>query len=417
MHKQVMDTLINQRNTEILLGLERIKQVLSLLGNPQNSYKVVHITGTNGKGSVAAFLECGLHKAGYKVGKFTSPHIKTLNETIRYNLNQIGDTDIEHWYFKVADILDKHQLKLTQFELLTTIMFAYFAQQQIDYLILEVGMGGENDATNVIDKPECVVITNIGLEHTKWFGNTLAAIAHEKSGIIKNNCPVIIADNGAELLTAVSKKSATIINVLAKYSLQVKLNFTNFTTELKFTDNDIKPTKQQVYTLGLFGGFQARNFLCAYEVLKLLKINDEAISYSAQNTTHAGRLQVISTTPLIVADATHNQDGARVLYQTISQHYLPHDVVIVTSILRDKNIAAMLDYFSQIANTIVVTSLTSTDRGLLAEDLLKIATSSRANSHTHLTSQANIASALEYAKTLNKKLILITGSLYLLQEL
>jgi len=413
MQQQVIDNLINPKNSEILLGLERITQVLAHMGNPQERYKVIHITGTNGKGSVAAFLECGLHHAGYKVGKFTSPHINSINETIRYNLENISDAELERWYFIVANILTQQQLKLSQFELLTVIMFAYFASIGIDYLVLEVGMGGRQDATNVITKPECVVITNISLEHTQWLGNTLADIAYEKSGLIKHNCPVIIADNGAELINAVTSLSTQVINVLNQYNYQVKLNFNNFTTDLL-----LEHASQEEYILSLFGEFQAQNFLCAHAVFKLLQINKISIDYAASHTKHNGRLERICASPLIVADATHNPGGAKVLQQTLSRHYVPDDVVIITSILRDKDIPSMLSYFCQIASTIIFTSLDSTTpRGLAADELLHIAITKLPNVTRHTTqfiAQSHVKSAITHAKTLNKKLILISGSLYLL---
>jgi dihydrofolate synthase/folylpolyglutamate synthase len=171
------------------------------------------------------------------------------------------------------------------------------------------------------------------------------------------------------------------------------------------------------YTLSLFGVFQGYNFLCAYEVFRLLKISEDEIKFAATNTYHRGRLDVISTNPLILADATHNEAGAKVLYETLSQNYQPQDIIIVTSILKDKNICGILDYFTRLSDTIIFVSVANTDRGLLAKELFNIAKTCHLPNNIQLYSVDKIHQALDYAKTFNRKLILITGSLYLLQEL
>ena len=413
MHQQIIERLINPLNTKITPGLERIKLVLQELGNPQNSYKVIHVTGTNGKGSTATFIEFGLIHAGFSVGKFTSPHIININETICLNGCQILDEDIEKIFFiiQVAEI--KCNIQLSQFELLTVIMFYYFKECGIDFLVLEVGMGGENDATNVIDKPICAVITNISLEHTNWFGNSLSAIAYEKSGIIKN-CPVIIADKTNELYNVVGNKTDEIINILDKYTINISLDFDNFTTNLCFSLKS-SSNSQHSYKLSLFGKFQALNFLCAYEIFKLLNIPERSIKYSAESTIWNGRLQLLSTTPHILLDATHNEAGARALYETLSDYYKASEVVIVTSILADKNINGMLEYFKKIANSIIFTSITNTTRGLSAEELYKLVTQENQSNNINYFSKNNPVDALGLARSLNRNLIIVTGSLYLLQ--
>ncbi|MFN8770126.1 MAG: bifunctional folylpolyglutamate synthase/dihydrofolate synthase [Neisseriaceae bacterium] len=434
MNYKVIEELENPANNRILLGLDRIKEILLLLGNPQNSYKVVHITGTNGKGSTAAFIECGLIHAGYKVGKYTSPHINKINENISLNGNVIADDDLERLFFQVKAVQNQHNIELSPFELLTVIMFCYFKEQLIDYLVLEVGMGGANDATNVIDEPLCVVITNISLEHTNWFGSSLMDIANEKSGIIKSDIPVIIADSSHELQLAICNKSPNITNVLEKYDAIIELDFDNFRTNLTFNErievqklvyekNDISDSaivsqaskRKFSYQLSLFGKFQAYNFLCAYEVFNFLGISESAIKYAAQNTLNGGRLQLISKNPNVLIDATHNEAGAKVLYESLTEHYHCQDIVIVTSILADKNIKSMLTYFGKIANCIICTSINNTSRGMSAQDLYEKALEYSLNKVTKIYTIDNPIEALEFAKKLSKKHILITGSLYLLK--
>lgn len=417
MHKEVINELINPVNTKITPGLDRIKLALKHLGNPQNNYKVIHITGTNGKGSTATFIESGILHAGYNIGKYTSPHQHEINETIVHNGVKITDSELESTFFKVKKILAPVPIQLSPFELLTTLMFCYFSDKKIEYLILEVGMGGENDATNVINKPLISIITNISLEHTNWFGNSLTNITVEKSGIIKGN-QVIIADNSPELTMEVKKRTSTYTNILEKYVIKTDLDFTKFKTHVSFelrnnTNCNLLP---HTYTLNLFGVFQAVNFICAYEVFKQLNIAEEHIVFSAENTIWHGRLECISTNPIILLDATHNEAGAKALYDTLSLYYTRDNITIVTSILADKNIAQMLYYFNKISDSIIFTSIKNNSRGLNATVLYELANTNKNQStiSNYYTEDAP-TKALDLAKSLNKKVIIITGSLYLLQ--
>lgn len=422
MHQQVIDELINPANTNIIPGLDRIRSMLSLLDNPQDSYKVIHITGSNGKGSVAAFIECGLINAGYRVGKYTSPHIEHINETILLNGEPIADADLERIFFMIKQIKGD-KIELSPFELLTVIMFVYFKEQALDFVVLEVGMGGAGDATNVIKYPLCAIITNIALEHTNWLGNSLAAIAHEKSGIIKN-CPVIIAHSVPELRLAIlerfresNNKTNKIINVLEKYEIIAKLDLINFRTKLTFRSRLEQGGDSEYleYQLSLLGDFQVYNFLCAFEVFKLLQLTPQDIKFAAENTKWNGRLQHVASCPDILVDATHNEAGAHALYYSLVSHYQPEDVVIVVSILADKNIEGMLQYFTKLANNLVFTSITNTNRGLSAQALYDIAVKPEINYNTSFHVVEDPKQALKFALRLNKKLILITGSLYLIR--
>jgi dihydrofolate synthase/folylpolyglutamate synthase len=424
MKQQIIDELTTKSNINITPGLDRIKILLNYLGNPQNNYKVIHITGSNGKGSTAAFIEAGLIHAKYKVGKYTSPHIYAINETITLNGVAISDNILEDTFIYVKNIVNIHNLLASPFELLTAIMFYFFSKNGIEYLVLEVGMGGENDATNVILNPVYCIITNIALEHTNWLGNSLKDIAKEKTGIIKNNTPTVFADNSIELLVQIKKRTNYYTNILDKYLGSIVLDFINFKTILAI-NLEVSPLGSkdlmEIYSLNLFGKFQAYNFLCAYEVLSGLNIAAESIRYAAESAKWHGRLERIAINPEIIVDATHNESGAKVLYDTLAINYIPEDVVVITSILADKNIPAMLGYLNQISSTIIFTSITTTSRGLEASKLYDIYQSSgmiedHASINTICYSIEDPLAALEFAKTLNKKLILITGSLYLIKH-
>jgi dihydrofolate synthase/folylpolyglutamate synthase len=400
LNAKLINDLINPGNTKIIPGLERMHKILDILGNPQHKYQVIHITGTNGKGSTAAFLESALVSCGYKVGKFTSPHISKINECITINHKEISDTELETCYFKIKELITVHNIELSPFEFLTTIMFEYFATQAIDWLILEVGMGGLNDATNMVNS-KYSIITNVELEHCMWLGNTISEIAIEKSGIIKSGL-AIFADNKVEVVEIISNKTSNYINVLSQYKFSIDLDLESFRTLLNVDD--------KLYSLSLFGKFQAYNFLCAYAVFKDMGIADKHIKYAAENTMWPYRLMVLEKNPLVVVDATHNSAGAKSLYDSLLGIYNPNDVVVVTSILRDKDIKAMLKYFAKLATSVIYTSIDNNPRGLKASDMVNIGIGIFSN---ELCIDKPI-DAIAKAKQMGKKAIIVTGSLYLL---
>lgn len=409
MNQEVYRTLNNPGNAIVRTGLERVKQVLAKLGNPQNNYKIIHITGSNGKGSTAEFLSSGLIHAGYKVGKYTSPYIHMINESINLDHIDISDKNLEIQFYKVKQILVKYNLELSPFEYLTVIMFNYFAMCEIDYLVLEVGMGGLDDATNVVDSI-FTIITNISLEHTNYLGTTLAEIAQAKCGIIKNGM-VIIADNTAELTKFVKSKAKKHTNVLVKYRPQIVLDHTNFKTKITFIDMDSdRKLQARYYELSLFGDFQANNFLCAYEVFKQLDINDASIKYAAENTYNKGRFEVVGREPIVVYDASHNLAGVKGLVNSIIGKYNPDNLILVVAILKDKEIEAMLMELSKISHHIICTTILDNPRAISADELRVIAQKYFVD--TIAINDAN--EALLLAKSLPVSFIIVTGSIYLL---
>lgn len=411
LNQEVYAILNNPGNAIVIPGLDRIQQVLLKLGDPQHQYKVIHITGSNGKGSTAEFIATGLIHTGYKVGKYTSPYIKVINETITLNHQQISSAELEEQFYIIKEILTQYNLTLSPFEYLTVIMFNYFATHKIDYLVLEVGMGGTDDATNVVD-PIISIITNISLEHTKFLGNTLTDIARAKCGIIKCGT-VIIADNKLELIKCVEAKTTAYTNILKKYKSDIKLDYDNFKTRLKFVKNSLEPNtsvQSNYYDLSLFGHFQANNFLCAYEVFKQLDINETSIKYAAENTKHRGRFEVIDTKPLVVLDASHNLAGAVELVYSLQGQYNPDDVMLVVAVLQDKDQDNMLREFAKISHHIICTSIPNNPRAMEAKELQVLA-------KRHIVDTAAISDpqeALSLAKSLDVSIIIVTGSIYLL---
>ena len=198
-YNNAIDLLTSQGKFYINLGLERISAVLDLLGNPQDKLKCIHVAGTNGKGSVCAIIASILTEAGMKTGLYTSPHIFEYTERIKINGCEISKDDFVKYIFEICEIADKNDIHLTEFEILTAVMFKYFSDNNVEVVVLETGLGGRFDATNVIKRNLCSIITHIDLDHTDRLGNTRSKIAFEKAGIIKPDCPVLTCEGYEEI--------------------------------------------------------------------------------------------------------------------------------------------------------------------------------------------------------------------------
>ncbi|MBU0700709.1 bifunctional folylpolyglutamate synthase/dihydrofolate synthase [bacterium] len=325
----------------IQLGLKRVIRLLELMGNPHKNLKYIHVAGTNGKGSTVAFLASILKHSGYRVGVYTSPHLIrfneriTLNETASLANNQIPDKDIARLTGQISGHIESSGLQVTYFEATTVLAFAYFAEKKPDFVILEVGLGGRLDATNVII-PQVSIITNISLEHTAVLGNTIEEIATEKAGIIKQGIPVVcgVMDEKALL---------TIKNIAEERSAP----FYVVAEEEGDKTSDTKPSDCKPIQLSLMGAHQLQNAACAVLAARILaeqgiNINQAEIPNALSSTHWPGRLQVIGQKPLMVVDGAHNPAGAKVLRQAIDECFTYDQLILVLGILDDKDQTAML---------------------------------------------------------------------------
>ena len=401
--EKLLDELYSYSMHGIKLGLENIKTLCKEMGEPQKDYKVIHVAGTNGKGSTSTTIETILLEAGYRVGKYTSPHILKFNERIRANGQDITDEDIVKYYQLVKDIVAKTGLRPTFFEMTTAMMFKYFSDLKLDYFVLETGMGGRFDATNVCEADICV-ITNVGLDHIEYLGDTIYKIAKEKAGIIKNCPKVIVADSNPEFLKAISEEKAEIINVLEKYKdARMKLDFKKFVTRIEIGEEG--------YDFSLFGDYQFKNFLTAYEVVTELGIDREIIKKACKKVVWQCRFERYFEKPLVILDGAHNEDGMRELCKIIEQGYRSDEVVIITSILKDKDVKHMLKLMRKISDNIVFTSLEDNPRGTTGEKILEQLEEKRG-----CLVENDMKKAYEIAKNLNKKIIVVCGSFYTLSK-
>ena len=336
-------------------GLSRIKELCDYLDNPQDKIKTVHITGTNGKGSTAAMIASVLRESGYKTGLFTSPFLEDFRERIRINGNNIPEKRLVEVTNRVAEFADKMKESPTEFELITAIAFEYFFEEKCDVAVIEVGMGGEFDATNVIKKPECAVITSVSLDHTGYLGNTRELIAETKSGIIKKGSTVVYADSGESVNDIIEKKASSLGCVSHCVS-----DF--LADEIKYEENGtlyLHKTHGRVF-LPFIGEYQIINSLIAIETLDCLSetfpIIKENIISGISKTVWPGRLEVYSKNPLIILDCSHNPDGVGASLNTLNKVFEGRNFAVITGIMSDKDYNTVANLLSGFSKRIITVS-------------------------------------------------------------
>ncbi|MDI3538528.1 MAG: dihydrofolate synthase / folylpolyglutamate synthase [Bacillota bacterium] len=344
-------------------GLERIEKLLGKLGHPEQGLKVIHVAGTNGKGSVCAFVSSVLAAAGYRTGLYTSPHLVEYRERFQINgtlisLEELAAllTDVRRASLEAAGAGGE---EATEFEVLTAAAFLYFATQKVDYLVLEVGLGGRLDATNVV-RPEVAVITHISYDHTAVLGCRLAEIAREKAGIIKPGCPVVMApqeEEAAEVIAAVAaERRAPLHRVQAECTViprRQSLSGQSF-------DLCISGRSYRDLSISLLGDHQVDNAATAALALTVLSSKGAAVSEDALRQGLAAarwpaRFEVVLRSPVVVIDGAHNPDGAEALARAV-QAYLPkRRLILVLGVLGDKDVPAVLRALGPLAQVAVVT--------------------------------------------------------------
>ena len=382
-NKRITKKSLNQNN-------EKLKKIYELLGKPCENKKIIHIAGTNGKGSTATFLENIFFAAGYSVAKFTSPHILRFNERILVNKEMISDEDVVKYCEIVMNILEENGLQINFFEIATFVALLYFKEKNPDFIFLETGLGGRYDATNIV-KSTIAAITNVSFDHVALLGNSLYEIADRKAGIIKNRQLCIYAQNLAELEEAVKRETDNSVNVLEKYKgFQAELDNQNYKTIVKIVENknskesgNIKKSEniekinnnknnlKKTFILPLFGKFQANNFLIAYEIAKIYGINDKIIQKGLDEISLAGRFEIFSKNPATILDVAHNDDSVKVLTENLNELFKDDEVIFVLSVLGTKDIANIFKRILEKNYKIFITSLKEVIYGLSAEEIKK----------------------------------------------
>lgn len=316
-YEDAVNLLTSQGKFHINLGLERITAILNLLGNPQDKLKCIHVAGTNGKGSVCAIVSTILKEAGYKTGLFTSPHLLRYTERIQINGNEIEEEIFAEKIFKIQEISEKNDIHLTEFEILTAVMFEYFTENNVDFAVVEVGLGGKYDSTNVIKSPICSVITTIDLDHTERLGDTIEKIAEEKAGIIKPNCPVVInkLNKGLETIKSHTEKDQLFI-----------------------------AQKLFLGEMSLKGIHQEENLALAISAI-LLAVPDikiTTIQNALKHVVHHGRFEYIAEKRLLI-DGAHNPNGVLALRKNLDTYFKNYKLRFVFGCLRNKDYPQMVE--------------------------------------------------------------------------
>ncbi|MBU0568525.1 bifunctional folylpolyglutamate synthase/dihydrofolate synthase [bacterium] len=394
----------------ICLGLDNITCLLGLLGNPQDRLKVIHIGGTNGKGSSASFINSILNEASFKVGLYTSPHLLSFQERIRINSRPIPEKELIGLTSEIKALLSSNPSLLpTYFEVATAICLSYFAKEEVEIAILEVGMGGRLDATNVVN-PLVSVITNVDLEHTDQLGKTIREIAYEKAGIIKEKGLVVTACEKEEALEVIkevcSRKKAKLFRVGKEIKIEGKDRIRGL------------HTRYENLKLPLIGEYQLKNAACAIGACELLgqNISKETIIKGLANTCWPGRLEVLSRNPLLVLDGAHNPAAISALFGTIAREFRFENLILIIGILKDKDIPSMIEEIfkkERKPEKIHIVRLAYV-RGASPKEIEKEVAKYTARVQLHPCVKEAILKAKEEACP--KDLILITGSLYAVAE-
>lgn len=402
-----------------VFGLERITVLLGKLGNPQSRLRVIHVAGSNGKGSVCKYISSILQKAGYITGLYLSPHVERFSERIVVNNQEISEEDLAMLISEVRPFVEEMvQQKNTPtfFEIVTALAFLYFKNRSVDYAVVEVGLGGRFDATNIVI-PLVSVITNIALEHTEILGKDITSIAREKAGIIKDNIPVITAatQEALETIEHVAKERNTMIahidqTMWKRLRFQEKYQF--FLIHGSFKDYTVKTS--------LLGQHQGENIAVALAAVEQLQmhgvyITDNDIMDGIASASLPGRMEIISEDPFILLDGAHNPAGVRVLADTLKKDFSSHRLILVLGVLKEKDIRSMVSTIVPLADVIIVTKSMNPRAAepLLLKDIIK-----EFDADMTVSVEGSISDAVDYARRIAKQkdLICVTGSLFTVGE-
>ncbi|HWQ07148.1 MAG TPA: folate family ECF transporter S component [Feifaniaceae bacterium] len=395
------------------LGLERTNELLERIGNPHRALKFVHIAGTNGKGSTAAMLARILTSAGYRTGLYISPFINRFNERMQVDGEPIGDEElagITSYVRPFADAMADHP---TEFELITVIGFEFFLRRNVDIVILEVGMGGLLDSTNVIDTPELAIITNIGLDHTRELGPTIPDIARAKAGIIKPGGDVLIYDQNAE---ADAVFEETCHQMGARLTVTDHARITNVSHSLDALTFDCAPYGR--LTCGLVGSYQTHNAAVVITAVKLLRkkgwqISTDALKTGLASVLWPARFEVLLREPVFIADGGHNPQGITAAAESLIAHFPNRKITFLIGIMADKDIPHMIEQLGPLAQDFV-TVTPNNPRAMHAEELAELLRSHGQTAVSCQSVQEGVSKALELAGS--DGIVCALGSLYLLGD-
>lgn len=398
------------------LGLERISTLCEKLGNPQDELKFIHVAGTNGKGSVCTMLDSILRRAGYKTGLYTSPYIKTFNERMRIDGENIADDELAELTTMIRPIADAMEEKPTEFELITAIAFEYFRRHHCDVVILEVGLGGRLDSTNIIKESLLSIITGIDFDHTQLLGNTLQKIAAEKAGIIKEGCPCLYGGGKSSVGRIISMVAAQRHAPL--YSVdRRKFNLRSMTLDGTSFDYGA----YQDLKLSLLGRHQLQNVqtvLNAVEILgeRGISVSEEALRQGLLEATWPARFEKLSDDPLVIYDGAHNPQGIQCLIESLDTYFPEQKVNIISGVMGDKDYGEMVEKLKAVTECAFVVTPPNNPRSLDASEYASVFLRHKIPVTPYNSLRCAVYAALDHSRKNHLPLICL-GSLYLYKPL
>lgn len=420
-----LDIVYGKAGFVVNLGLERISALLKYAGNPQDKLKIIHIAGTNGKGSVGRFICAILKEHGLKTGLYTSPHLVTFNERITIGNEKIRDSDLEglNLFFKKIIHNNKEFEALGEvsfFEFTTAICFKYFEEQRVDIAIIEAGLGGELDATNIIKNPLLSVITNISMDHRDILGNSIEKIASDKAGIIKKGSPVVTGERKNKTRTVIKERALSLnvpffsVDMIKLYRAKDIYNYRG----LKLTLRGIRLHNQALYQkYNLELALLSLEILCNYynKILRL-DIKEDLVKIGVSKFNNEGRFEIINyKNCTLILDGAHNADGIKNLIVSLKNKFAGGRFIIIFAVMKDKNYKTMLKRLSVLNCMIIFTGLNN-DR---VENTSEMAVfSEKHNYFKKVFCAKNIKQGLDLAFQNREEndLMLVCGSLYLVGE-
>ena len=421
-YAEAIQYIENRSSHKTKAGLERMREFLIRLGNPHKNLKFIHIAGTNGKGSTCAMLSSILISSGYKVGIYTSPHLDKYNERITINNTTISDKDFINYTLKLKPICDDMENseygRPTVFEILTAIGFCYFYDKNVDFVVLEVGLGGRFDATNIIENSIVSCIASISFDHTAYLGSKLSQIAFEKGGIIKKNCPVVLYSQSKEVYNVI--KDIADKNNSKLYFTEnagVKINYRDLEKTIISIKNQY--IDYENIEMKLIGNYQPFN--CAFVLLICTALRDSGVNISDDNIYNGiknakwnGRMEILSKNPTILIDGAHNIDGISMLSKSLSEYFSDKTITLVLGVLGDKEYEKMIELIIPMADRVVITEPHSY-RKLDIQKLEQYV--SVYNKELH--KEKDIEKAIDLAKNISNDndVIVCAGSLYMVGEI
>ena len=386
-------------------GTDCEKELLSLLGNPQDKLRFIHVAGTNGKGSFCSMMSSVLQKQGYKVGLYTSPYIVVFNDRIRVNGLPIAEDDINDLFLRVRQKADTMKTPPSSFDFITAAAFLWFYETKCDIVVLEVGLGGRYDSTNVIKNSLLSVITGIAFDHTEILGDTIEKIAWEKAGIIKENCPALYGGNDEKALNVIKNECEENHSELTvKNPDLLKI----LSTTLDGTEFEFDGKEYFIRLLGLYQPANAATVLAAIDVLRKhgFEISETAVKDGLSSAVWQARFEKIADEPVVLYDGGHNPQGVRAAVESVRAYFGDKKINLLVGILADKAHGEMAEELAKIADRVICIAPPS-PRALPAEALAEEFCEAGANARAANSIKEGVKIALSY-----KKPVLVIGSLY-----